>query len=148
MDSGANLVWSAIADSTKTGALVTFTFEVSSEAEAGDYNIDIISRECFNADGDVVGVNFEGAKITLVDYFVGDVNGDGNINGKDVIFLRKYFADLDDSTGLSSVEITAGADANSDGKVDGRDLILLRKYMAYYNDETGTSDIVLGASKN
>jgi len=61
------------------------------------------------------------------------------------MILRKYFADLNDETGVSGVKLYYGADANGDGYVDGKDLILLRQYMAYYNDETGRSEITLGA---
>ena len=144
MDHGVNLLWSASSDSTATGTLVTLTFEISPYAEKGDYTVDFISRECFNLKGEDVGVNFRGSSVTLVDYLDGDANGDGAVNGKDVMILRKYFADLDDETGESGVKLYYGADANGDGTVDGRDLILLRWYMADYDDETGRSKIVLG----
>jgi len=145
MDTGANILWSAAADSTATGALVTLTFRVSPYAKEGDYTVDFISRECYNAKGEDVGISFQGSSVTLIDYLDGDANGDGAINGKDVMILRKYFADLNDETGVSGVKLYYGADANGDGYVDGKDLILLRQYMAYYNDETGRSEITLGA---
>ena len=52
----------------------------------------------------------------------GDVNGDGKIDGKDLIRLRKHLVG-------SEVEIGAGADVNGDGTVNGKDLIRLRKYL-------------------
>ena len=146
MDSGVNLLWSAATDATATGALVTLVFEVSPYATEGDYTVNFISRECFNAKGEEVGVNFLGSSITLIDYVDGDANGDGTVNGKDIMILRKYFADLNDETGISGVKLYYGADANGDGTIDGRDLILLRQYMAYYDDETGVSEIVLGTA--
>ena len=83
----------------------------------------------------------QGAKGAVV---YGDVNGDGNINGKDVIRLRKYLASYDPESGTSEVEITAGADCNGDGEIAGKDLIRLRKYLLNYDETTGTSDVTLG----
>lgn len=74
----------------------------------------------------------------------GDVNADGEINGRDVIQLRKYMANFDYDTGLSTVEVSAGADVNGDGEINGRDVILLRKYMANYDYDTGESTVILG----
>ena len=55
---------------------------------------------------------------------VGDANGDGVIDGRDVLRLMKYQAGQD-------VQINeAGADANSDGVIDGRDVLRLMKALA------------------
>lgn len=74
----------------------------------------------------------------------GDTNGDGEINGKDIIRLRKYLATYDESTGNAEFEIFPGADANGDGTVNGKDLIRLRRYLADYDDKTGQSSVTLG----
>ena len=74
----------------------------------------------------------------------GDANGDGKIDGRDIIRLRKYLASYDSETGTSDVVIGLGADCNGDGKIDGRDLIRLRKYLASYDEDTGTSPVTLG----
>ncbi len=74
----------------------------------------------------------------------GDATGDGTVNGRDVIRLRKYLASVDPSTGVPAEDIYPGADCNGDGVVDGRDLIRLRKYLANYDDETGASTVTLG----
>ena len=52
----------------------------------------------------------------------GDVNGDGKIDGKDLIRLRRYLVGLE-------AELFPGADCNGDGEVNGKDLIKLRKYL-------------------
>ncbi len=55
----------------------------------------------------------------------GDANGDGNVNGRDVLLLRQYLA------GGYDVTIDEGAcDVNNDGKVNARDVLLLRQYLA------------------
>ena len=56
---------------------------------------------------------------------VGDLNGDGTVNLKDVVILRRYIAgdwdvSLDDQT----------ADLNENGKVNMKDVALLRRYIA------------------
>lgn len=61
----------------------------------------------------------------------GDVTGDGNIDAKDILRLRKYIARWD-------VEIDeAAADVTGDGKIDAKDILRLRKYIAHW-------DVVLG----
>lgn len=80
-------------------------------------------------------------KITII---YGDATGDGDINGKDLIRLRKYLASYDPDAGASDVEIAEGADVNGDGVVNGKDLIRLRKYLAEYDDDSGESPIILG----
>lgn len=54
----------------------------------------------------------------------GDAEGDGLINMKDVLALRRYLADLP-----VSVDLLA-ADATGDDAVNMKDVLLLRKYMA------------------
>ena len=74
----------------------------------------------------------------------GDANGDGEVGAADVLLLRKYMANYDYETEISSVTVSKGADANGDGAVTASDVLLMRKYMANYDYDTGTSSIVLG----
>lgn len=64
----------------------------------------------------------------------GDCNGDGKVNGLDLILLRQYLADWEVSPDL------AAADCNGDGKVNGLDLILLRQYLAAWDVTLGTKN--------
>ena len=81
------------------------------------------------------------------DSIPGDANGDGAINGQDIIRIKKYLANYDYETGTSSIEIASGADANGDGLISGQDIVRLKKYLANYDYETDTSTIVLGSQK-
>lgn len=74
----------------------------------------------------------------------GDANGDGMIGSADVILVKKYIANYDAKTGMSTVKIKPGADANGDGKIASDDVILLKKYIANYDPETKTSTVTLG----
>ena len=85
--------------------------------------------------------------IPKLDFIYGDVNGDGKINGRDVVKLAKYLAAYDESTGTSSVTVSPGADVNGDGRIDGRDLVKLRKYLANYDESTGQSSVKLGPER-
>ncbi len=62
-----------------------------------------------------------GFSIDEPDY--GDCNGDGVVNGQDLIRLRKYL------NGVPNTELSKGADATGDGAVNGQDLVRLRKYL-------------------
>lgn len=63
----------------------------------------------------------------------GDVNGDGKINAKDIVLLKKYIANYDYDTGTSTVSVdTVGADMNGDGKINAADIVMLKKYIANY----------------
>ena len=54
----------------------------------------------------------------------GDANGDGNVDMKDVLVIRKNIAKLDVEINLSA------ADVNGDGSVDMKDVLLVRKFIA------------------
>ena len=72
-----------------------------------------------NAEG--VVCDFEGNP--LPDATIGDVNDDGNVNGKDVLALRKYIVGL---IGEADINVDA-ADCNYDGNINGKDVLQLRK---------------------
>lgn len=57
----------------------------------------------------------------------GDLNGDGVVDMKDVLMLRKFIANLIE---LSDEAI---ADVNADGSVDMKDVLLMRKYIANWD---------------
>ncbi len=55
----------------------------------------------------------------------GDANGDGAVNMKDVLAVRKFLAGMD----VSAFDQSA-ADANGDGAVNMKDVLAMRKYLA------------------
>ena len=54
----------------------------------------------------------------------GDVNGDGDVNMKDVLLLRKHIA------GIGALIDLIAADVNGDDSVDMKDVLLMRKFIA------------------
>ena len=63
--------------------------------------------------------------------FLGDANGDGAVNMKDVLTLRKQIAGM---TVFCHVE---NADVNGDGDVNMKDVLMLRKFLANIIDKLG-----------
>ena len=59
------------------------------------------------------------------DYLPGDVNGDGLVDGRDAIRLKKYLKKMD--TGFF---LEKNADVNRDNKIDDSDLTMLLEYLA------------------
>ena len=144
LTSGLNLTWAPDNDALGDGVLVTLVFQVADSVEAGDYDVDLIFNECYNSNEEDVYFEMVGGIVTVLDYEYGDANGDGEIDGKDVVRLKNYLANYNYSTGTSTVEIFGGADANGDETVDGKDVIRLKKYLANYDYDTGSSSVVLG----
>ena len=58
------------------------------------------------------------------DVLYGDSNGDGNVNMKDVLILRKFLAGIDVSY------VARNSDVNGDGNVNMKDVLILRKFLA------------------
>ena len=143
-DSDYNISFSNKENVTVTGKIAYLTFTVSGDAAPGEYEIKLIARECYNDDEQIITARADAGMITVRDFVIGDVTGDGLIDGRDIIRLRKYLSEKDDDAGTSPVTISAGADCTGDGSVDGRDLIRLRKYLASYDEDTGTSTVKLG----
>ena len=130
---------------TDDGVLITLAFTVKDGTPDGVYPISFAVREA--SDCDLVDVEIASAYggVTVVSGVLwGDANGDGEISTKDVVLLRRFLANYDDTTGASSVAIEAGADANGDGGVSTKDVVIIRRYLANYDDSTGTSTVVLG----
>ncbi len=67
----------------------------------------------------------------VVEGIIGDVSGDGIINGKDVVLLMQYLSNWDVKIDLNA------SDVNVDGIVDGKDTVLLMQYLAEW-------DVMLG----
>ncbi len=64
---------------------------------------------------------------------LGDINGDGVINAKDSLALKKYVA----SSGVTIV--TGAADLNGDGAINSKDCTILKQYLAGAIDSFGGS---------
>lgn len=137
-------IWTSDEDVTANGTLLTLKFTTTDDTEPGNYSVGFIVRSCVNYNEQNVDLVVENGMIEIIDFIYGDVNGDREINGQDVIRLKKYLANYDYDTGTSTTEISPGADVNGDGTVNGRDVVRLKKYLANYDYDAGYSTIALG----
>ena len=120
------------AEDNKT-AIVTFTCAACGDVQTADATVTeetIVVREngkaldvtVFTASAEWEGTTYTEKK-EVVNFMYGDVNGDGKINGQDLIRLRKYLNG-------ENVVLYPGANVNGDSKLNGQDLIRLRKYLS------------------
>ena len=140
----ASMVWDGVSNYTQNGDLMMLVFEISETAEAGDHFVKFNFVEAYDADFNEVDFISVGGKVVVSDFVYGDVNGDGDINTKDIILLRRFVASKDPITGESNVEISKGSDCDGDGNINTKDIILLRKYVAGKDPVTGESTEILG----
>ena len=120
-------------ESLKDGKIGTLTFKVKTEAAPGTYTV-----EAYKVAG---SVTVEG-NITFIveeetsDKLLGDVNGDGTVNGRDSVRLMKYLIAMDEEDPVTSVEIVeAISDVNQDGNINGRDSVRLMKMLIAMDEE-------------
>lgn len=106
-----------LADSLVTGQIGTLTFAVNDDATPGTYQVStkVIIGSC-TVDGTITFTVEETS-----DKLLGDVNGDGVVDGRDSVRLMKYLVDN------TAVIVEANSDMNEDGVIDGRDSIRLMK---------------------
>ena len=91
-------------------------FWVPTYDQGGDYMVTLVAQD------DSLLTDSVHVGITVRTYVRGDANGDGNLNGVDVIYLVAYF-----KGGPAPNPIEAG-DANGDGSTNGLDVIYLVNY--------------------
>lgn len=109
----------AAADFTANGAVVTLVFEVSEDAEEGNYPItvsyDYDNYDIINWDMDAVKFNVVDGGVEVVNVIIGDVDGNGSVNNRDAMMLDRYLAKWAGYT-AETINLRA-ADVNGDGAI-------------------------------
>ena len=131
MSSPVTLNWfNGLTDTEGDWTFVTLTFVVSEDAEPGTVaNIIVTYDE--NDLYDITETNIYFAVVNgtvkIIDYVPGDINGDGEVDNKDLTRLFRYLSDYD-------VEVVEAAlDVNGDGEVNNKDLTRLFQYLSDWN---------------
>lgn len=129
--SGCNFVWDAqdlFEEDILDGVILTLTFQVAEEVKPNQMLSITVSADAddiFDRDfKDVLFTTTPGG-VLVIDYIPGDVNSDGVINTKDVVFLRRSIAG-----GYSQTIDASAADVNDDGKRNTKDVVLIRRHIA------------------
>lgn len=110
----------------------TLTFVVSDHADGG--STAVISAT-YNPDDvyDITETNIPFAVIdgiiTVIEYIPGDINGDGEVNNKDITRLFQYLSDWDVSVNERALDV------NGDGDINNKDLTRLFQYLSDWDVE-------------
>ena len=125
-----NIIWDDGAsheNHTETGAILTLTFTVNEDAEAGETTVTLgyASDSTFNVDLQDVPLHISGATLTIVKHTPGDVDGDGEIDLADVTTLCRYLAG-----GWDATVDARNSDVNGDGVLDLKDVVYIRRFLA------------------
>lgn len=106
------------------------TFRINADAKPGVYEVRASAVGFVDANEKSVSVTVSGGSVTVEaassDKLLGDVNGDGKIDGRDSVRLMNYLVAMDEEDPVVSVTIVeANTDLNEDGRIDGRDSVRL-----------------------
>ena len=123
-------VWLGNSDSSYNGVILKLKFRILDNAAEGDATVTVTCGE-----GDMVDSSeavyipaVQAGTITVYTTIPGDINGDGSIDARDLVRLKRSIAG-------EEVELAGSGDTTGDGKVDARDLVRLKNYIAGVNVE-------------
>ena len=129
------LVWdndTAPQNFTEDGVLVTLKFEVLETAEIGIYPVtisyDYDNYDIYNYDVEKVEFGIKNGGAEVIDYILGDVNGDNLVNNLDRLSLARYLARWAEYP--ESILNMKAADVNCDGIVNNLDRLILSRHLA------------------
>lgn len=121
------------------GTAVTLTFTVATDegsfVNPGDAAISIGETTAQGADG-ALTVGQTAGKVVITK--AGDINGDGKVNVKDIVLLRRIVAKLQKETDA----VPGSTDVNNDKKMNVKDIVKLRRVVAKLKDANGNYEIL------
>ena len=134
VQSGTNFIWYGnMMNTIEDGVVLTLTFEVAEDAlDSTMLKINVAGDSFVDNDLGEFTPRFIGGGVRIVNYIPGDVNGDGTVNGKDLMQYARYASDgyTTDPDGYNIVLDENAADVNDDGKINGQDLIMISRYIS------------------
>jgi hypothetical protein len=96
------------------------TIEASDNMAEGNYAIDIKNASYSKPDGTLVSLPDTRAIVTVEDYVLGDVNGNGGVDIGDAVSIVNYLVGKD-----SSNFVVKAADTNKNGQIDIGDAVTI-----------------------
>lgn len=120
----------ATENNTQTGVVANLTFKIKEGATGStEISLSYYENNVFDKDYNNVPFTCSAGVVTIKNYIPGDVNGDGNVNVRDLGLLQQY---------LNGFDVTideAAANVNGDGSINVRDYGLLQQYLNGFDVE-------------
>jgi len=125
---------------TVNGTIAELVFTIAEDAPVGTYVFDVetVKDGIYDINLDNVDFVMDDGVVSVVDYQIGDVNGDGEVTNRDRAQLSRVLADWDGYE-LESL-IFAAADINGDGEITNRDRAILSRHLADWDGYETLSD--------
>ncbi len=111
--------------------LIQLVFKVKDDAEICEHPINVVKSYACNLTPSDIDLSITAGAVRVLDYIIGDSNGDGKINTKDVVLIAQYIA------GWDVIINTAAIDCSGDGIVNTKDVVLLAQFIAGWDVELG-----------
>lgn len=111
-----------------TGDVAVLKFKVNADAAVGTKETVSVTVKAVDAEENIVISDASaGVEITVEEmpFVKGDINGDGNVNIRDVVKLKQYIKNTSGTTGV----VEGAVDINGDGNVNIRDVVALKQYI-------------------
>lgn len=118
-------------DCNNNGVLATLKFRIKENASSSEISLSYDEDDVFNSSFDNVYFETQNGTVSVLEqsYLLGDTNGDGIVNIRDVTAIQRHLVELEPLTG---VYLTA-ADSNCDGTLDISDATTLQMFLAEYS---------------
>lgn len=109
----------SVAKATASNGSVTFDIYPQNHTNA------VVRIISVNKDGTLTDENVAAVKLN---YKLGDVNGDGNIDSRDAMAVLLYAVNGSDDTGKFALKVRQAANVNFDNQIDSRDALRILLY--------------------
>ena len=109
---------------TKDGEILLLKFKVLEDAPDGFAKVSLFNADVLSIDEKTVSVTLSSGGVEIITRLPGDVTGDGVIDTRDALRLKKHLA------GLDAPIVWQNADVTGDNDVTLADLLRLMKYLA------------------
>ncbi len=130
-------------NNSSVGVPIALQFTVSQTAKKGEYPVSLYinGRDVSAIDCLLVQPLVSPGKICVgtKGKLLGDATGDGNIDMKDVLSIRRYLSKL------GSIASEENSDVNTDKSIDMKDVLMIRKYLAHIITDFVTASYVTDA---
>lgn len=131
------LSWTTVNNNTTTGMLAILTFQIKKDAAYGVYPITVSfnrgpngafidgTHVNYDKDDNALNLRYVGSSADIRAYISGDVNGDGHVDSRDVLYLLRYLAHWEKIT-----VVEKAMDVDGDSVISYKDASRLLKYIA------------------